>query len=71
MIVLISDGESYDLTGAAQSSAKISQGQDHSLYIQWPRASAGGANTVANLTGGNLTPRRPEALHDVFKRIDR
>jgi Ca-activated chloride channel family protein len=74
MIVLVSDGQSADLTGVAQKLGE-DLAKDHItvFYIHVAEGSPQEeTHTVANLTGGqSFAAGDPEALREVFKRIDK
>jgi Ca-activated chloride channel family protein len=74
MIVLISDGQSFDLTGVAQKLGE-DLAKDH-ITVYYIHVAEGSpqeeTHTVANLTGGqSFAAGDPEALREVFKRIDK
>lgn len=74
MIVLISDGQSFDLTGAAQKLGEdLAKEHITVFYIHVAEGSPQEeTHTVANLTGGqSFAAGDPEALREVFKRIDK
>ena len=74
MIVLISDGESYDLTGAAQKLGEDLRADKITVfYIHVAEGSPQEeTHTVANLTGGqSFSAGDPQALQEVFKSIDK
>jgi Ca-activated chloride channel family protein len=74
MIVLISDGQSFDLTGTAQKLGEdLSKDNITVFYIHVAEGSPQEeTHTVANLTGGqSFAAGDPDALREVFKRIDK
>ncbi len=74
MVVLISDGESYDLGGggAEQIGHELAQDRITVYYIHVaPGAPQNETFTIANLTGGQaFAAGDPAALKEVFKHID-
>lgn len=74
MIVLISDGQSYDLNGGAAQKLGEELSADHitMFYIHVAEGEPQEETfTVANLTGGDaFAAGDPHALREVFKRID-
>jgi len=74
MIVLISDGQSFDLTGAAQKLGEDLRADNITVfYIHVAEGSPQEeTHTLANLTGGqSFSAGDPEALREVFGRIDK
>jgi Ca-activated chloride channel family protein len=74
MIVLISDGESYDLGGGRAQKLGEELSADH-ITMFYIHAADGQPQeetfTIANLTGGEaFAADDPAALRDVFKKID-
>ena len=74
MIVLISDGESYDLGGGRAQKLGEELSADH-ITMFYIHAADGQPQeetfTIANLTGGQaFAADDPAALREVFKKID-
>jgi Ca-activated chloride channel homolog len=74
MIVLVSDGESYDLGGGAAQKLGEDLGGDN-ITVFYIHAADGEPQqetfTIASLTGGQaFAAGDPQALREVFKRID-
>jgi Ca-activated chloride channel family protein len=74
MIVLISDGESYDLGGGAAQKLGEDLGSDN-ISVFYVHVAEGEPQqetfTIASLTGGEaFAAGDPQALRDVFRRID-
>ena len=74
MIILISDGESYDLNGGVAEKIGSELSQDHIVmfYIHVAEGAPQDETfTVASLTGGQaFAAGDPSALKEVFRRID-
>jgi len=74
MIVLISDGQSYDLNGgvAGKIGAELAQENITLFYIHVAEGSPQDeVHTIASMTGGQaFAAGDPAALHEVFQKID-
>ena len=74
MIILISDGESYDLHGGVAEKIGSELSQDHitMFYIHVAEGAPQDETfTIASLTGGQaFAAGDPSALREVFRRID-
>ena len=75
MIILISDGESYDLNGGVAEKIGAELSQDHIMmfYIHVAEGAPQEETfTIASLTGGQaFAAGDPSALREVFQRIDK